>query len=208
MRRHLLIILTVITWVIAGVVIGWYILVLFWVIISFGISKNLYIPESVKMTSYSMLAVIAWVFIVFIINIVWTKYNSYLLAKKKQAVYSPNHLAYIEKEMQWAEALISKVNSKNILQEVDRVKENLSVLLYKPTITSFESVTQSQKLLNKSISLMKKGQFINGISYLRLILEDSESSLIIKDIAKVKLSQCLYELGYEELATGLAEKVV
>ncbi|MGD9678366.1 MAG: hypothetical protein AB7V16_08485 [Vulcanibacillus sp.] len=208
MERIILVILTSIIWVVAGIVITWHSLVFLWAIISFGVSKNLYIPEPVKITSYSMLAIIAWGFIVFILNLVWIKYNNYHLTKKKKKMNSSKHLAYIEKEIQWVEAMIGKVNSKNLLQEVDRVKESLSVVLYKPAVTTFETISQSQELLNKSILLMRKGQFTNGISCLRLILEDSESSLIIKNIAKIKLSQCLYELGYEDLANGLGEKVV
>ncbi len=207
-KKVLIILATLITWVIVGAVISWHFIVLLWQIMSFKFSKNLYIAESVILTSYNMLVVVIWAITVYILSLVWVKYNNSSFAKKRKTKFNLNHLVYIEKDIQWSEALISKVNSQNILKEVDKVKDNLSVVLYKPTSISYEGINQPQKLLNISISLMKKRKFLKGASYLRIILEHPESSVIIKNIAKVKLSQCLYELGYKDLANGLAEKVI
>lgn len=209
LKNNLALLLISACWGIVGITIIWHLIGLIWVIYYTLISKSIYVPESVKLTSYSIIAVLTWAIIIFLLIIVWVKYNDFLMLKKSRVKYNSNHLIFIEKELTWSEAIITKVDSQNILGEVEKVKNNLAVVnIHKSIIDSYKNNIEPHKLLNSSILLINNGQFLDSASILRTILEHPESSPLIKEVAKVKLSQCLYELGYKDLANGFVEKVI
>lgn len=209
LKNNLTLLLISACWGIVGVTIIWHLIGLTWVIYYTLISKSIYVPESVKLTSYSIIAVLSWAIIIFLLITVWVKYNDFLLLKKSRTKNNSNHLIFIEKELTWLEAKITKVDSQNILNEVEKVKNNLAVVNKNDSIDNCCKINiEPHKLLNSSILLIKKGQFIDSINILRTILEHPESSLLIKEVAKIKLAQCLYELGYKDLANGFVEKVI
>ena len=208
-KGKLALVIIIITWMVVGLVIIWHLIALLWVLIFSLTSRRLYIPESIRITIYSILAVLAWAIIVYLLCIAWVAYNKLLIAKKGQTINKSNCLVYIEKEMPWSEALISKVDSQSILEEVEKIKKSLIIInLCKPLSNPHLDIREPQKLLNISVALIKKGQLLNGISILRIILEHPGSSPLVKKIAGIKLAQCLYELGYRNVASGLAEKVI
>jgi len=211
-KEKLLLFLISACWGVVGAAIIWHLIGLVWFFYYTLISKSIYISDSVMLTSYSIIAVIAWALIVFFLSNVWVKYNDFLMLKKLKRLGVKNRskqLIFIEKELAWSEAVISKFDSRNIFAEVEKVKNNLAVVNIHKSIANSHAINiEPHKLLNTSITLIKKGQILNGASILRIILEHSEASPLIKEVAKVKLSQCLYELGYKDLANGFIEKVI
>jgi len=201
--------LSVIAWSIIGLVIIWYLIVLFSIVYYLLFFKSLYIPEIVKMTNYSIALVLAWTLIVYILSMAWFKYNSYLLVLKEKKATKTNQLVYIQKDIPWSEALISKIDSQNILEELIRVKNNLEIVrLNQPVTISHANKKKPQELFNIAITAMNEGRFLYGISILRIIIGHPESSFIVKQVAIVKLSQCLFELGYEVFENIQAKKVI
>lgn len=208
-KKYFSVFFTLFTWIIVGVVVIWHIIVLLWVILSFGVPNDIYLSESVRTTSYYMLALLVWIAVVTIISKMWGRYNkNKKILKVNKSCINSNQLLFIEKDIQWTEASISNINTKKILNEIDKVKENLSILTYKTSALKYERNYQPKKLLNKANILIKQGQFLNGISYLRVILDHPDATDMIKNIAKIKLSQCLYNSGYEEMADILMEKII
>lgn len=203
--RKLPIFLTLIMWIIFGSVLYWHIIVFMWVIFSINNTENIYFPESVSTSLNYILIVIVWIILVTIIGIILRKNNN-IQAKKK--MHKSERVKYIEREIQWSEAMISNINSQKILKEINTVRENFTVVSNKKSILSNKIYSQPQKLLNVASSLIKQGQIVNGMSYLRIILDHPDSSYMLKNIAKIKLSQCLYQIGYKDIAEGLVENVI
>lgn len=201
--------LYVVAWSIIGIIIIWYLITLFSVVYYLIFFGSIYIPITVRVTQYSILLVIAWTLLVYILGMTWVTYNNYLLKLKKRKVPKTNQLVYMQKAIPWSEAMISKINSTNILEELLVVKNNLEIVrLHQPAIISHASKKKPQELFNIAITAMKEGRFLYGISILRIIIGHPESSFIVKQVAKVKLSQCLFELGYEGFENILAKKVI
>lgn len=201
------VVIGLITWGIVGITLIWHVIVIMWNIFPFFFSSNLYIPETVKITSYMMGIVVLWILVVSLLSVAWVKYNRFRFKKKRNLVNAINHSTFIGKALPWSEILISKINSQSILKEVESVKKNISVVKLQSTILkSNVRIRHPEKQLNKAISLIRNGDLTKGISTLRMILELPEAPPIVKKVANVKLSQCLYELGYKDLTVKKTKK--
>jgi hypothetical protein len=199
-------IVTVTTWMYVGIAFLWYVFSLFSLLFFNLFLDKLYIPEMVKVSSYSIALVIFWTIIVYGLSMTWEKYNSYLFKKKKQNVSTQSQIAYINERITWSEAILSNITTENILMNRESVKNSLVVLPNNDEkgITNLHTM-DSQKLLSIATGYIKKRKYSNAISILRIILGRENVSAIIVNIAEIKLSHCLYELGFEEVASSLAQ---
>jgi hypothetical protein len=171
-------------------------------------NEDVYIPDTVKMSYYSFIILICWIIFVFFIAMSWQKYNSYILQKqsKHEEVNRTNNLVFMQGKINWSEAVISNVPSLNILDEVDVMKNNLKVV-HENEAVSINNLRkmEAHKLLSLATSFMKKRDYTTGLSILRVLLEHEDASPIILKVSKIKMSQCIYELGYNGIANSLAE---
>lgn len=209
LKERTAIVIAFITWGIVGVTLSWHVIVLMWAILPLFFSSNLYIPETVRMTSYTMAILMVWILVVYVLSMGWVKYNSSRLKQKNDTVNAFNQTVFIENDLLWSEAMISKIDLRSILEEVENLKKNMSVVTLQDSVNiSHVSIRKPQKLLSKAIKLIRAGRLLNGISILRVILELPESSSMVKMVANIKLAQCLYELGYKDLAVRINTEVI
>jgi hypothetical protein len=209
MKKELTVILSILTWSFVGTTIIWFMIVLFSDIFHSFYLKSSYITQIMMDTKMIMKIVMIWTLIVCVISMAWVAYNNFLLKMGAGYENKPDPLVYLGQGIPWAEAVISKIEARHILKEIEGVKKSLSVIKFHATpATSYASPMQPHQILNRAMAVMKKGRYLHSLSMLRILLGHPDSSPIMKQLAKIKITECLYELGYEGLANGLAEQAV
>ncbi|MBM7572645.1 hypothetical protein [Aquibacillus albus] len=205
-KKVIVLTLSVTGWIIIAITLLWYVIVLFSVFYSQLSMNGLYVPEIVNETKSRLVLVFIWTLIVFLFNVGWIKYNNCLPHSKERYDRKTNQILYMHTNIPWSEAVISTIHAQNVLQEAEQIKNSLSVVQPHPneTISNLKKM-EPQQLLNLAITLIKSDHLSKGVSILRIILEHPESSALVKQVARIKVSQCLVELGHESFATGLAE---
>ena len=96
----------------------------------------------------------------------------------------------------------SQLNTNNNLQTIVETETNTTHLLNteESRLKGYSiNHQQPEKLLNNAIKCIKSSEIITAISILRVIIEHPNASNTVKKIANLKISQCLYQIGYKDL---------
>lgn len=196
--------LSILGWVMVGLTLLWYLVALFSIFFYSVSLDGLYIPSLVQDTKFTISIIVMWTLIVCTLSFMWIRYNNIKLPKRK--VSNRPLLVNTDTTIPWSEAIIEKNDTENIFNERERLIKSLSIIRFHPSIDNSRLYKmEPEKLLSIAVTLIEKGRFLNGMSLLRIVLEHQKASLFVKKIAKIKLTQCFYELGYESFVIGLAE---
>ena len=165
-------ILTFFIWIIFAASLLWTIIVLFWILIDFLLPQYLYMPDSISSSTSIFIFLFSWIIFVSIIFFYLFKRNRW---------NSNNHLELTANDSQtylWSEIISSPTENNQLLK-----RKLLSV-------QELNNLSPS-KLLSYGISLYNQGMINEAISIFRLIIERSDSSPLLVQIAEYRLNHLL-----------------